>query len=452
LKTKTELRNSGSLVFWSSFSRQPARVLIVEASPPGWSETCTVVCDALDNFLSLACNLDGPCRIPLLSLYAISRQQECLLPFQVRGNLARLHSCVEELRSIPGDGCIRGAARGGDLLRRAVLDSLQQFKQYMRYASTGSQACNNASVEVTVVTSQPGRGVVHQLETGLKDCDLVSLRRLLVVQILGAGDRSQDCQSSEDAQTEGTDANINKHLHEITAHTEPHEFTGLNLYQPSVKLLYIMRFSESNTIIIICLLPSVALLMSSDHKFKWLNSSPCCANGGCVCCRALRADGVCESVLYGLPLVIRPTTCWQLDWDEMETNGSLFQALCHTLRVHSWVLRSEIKTKCWEFIGCVCALIRSVCVCVVGVFSHFVLQSSPSLSLLLKPVVSRELLLPCSLPASAQDPVPCALQTVQVCRLCKTQTKTRSMAALRPRSNGSKIKQTCKIFNLVYLV
>uniref|UniRef100_A0A665UU28 Meiosis 1 associated protein n=1 Tax=Echeneis naucrates TaxID=173247 RepID=A0A665UU28_ECHNA len=142
--------NSGKVVFSSlSFRQQPARVLIIEALPPWWSETCMVLCDALDNFLSLACCLDGPCRIPLLSLYAISRQQECLLPFvQVRGNLARLHCCVEELRSLPGEGCVRGAARGAELLRQAVLDSLQQFKQYMRHSSTGNQAISNTSVEV----------------------------------------------------------------------------------------------------------------------------------------------------------------------------------------------------------------------------------------------------------------------------------------------------------------
>lgn len=53
----------------------------------------------------------------------------------------------------------------------------------------------------------------------------------------------------------------------------------------------------------------------------------------CVCGRTLRADGVCESVLYGLPLVVRPTTCWRLDWDEMESNHNLFHALCSTLKV-----------------------------------------------------------------------------------------------------------------------
>ncbi|KAF0039120.1 hypothetical protein F2P81_009604 [Scophthalmus maximus] len=199
--------NSGSFAVWpSSFRRQPARVLIVEALPPWWTETSTVLCDALDNFFALACSLDGPCRIPLLSLYALSRQQECLLPFvQVRGNLARLHSCVEELRSIPGEGCIRGAARGGELLRQAVLDSLQQFKQYIRHTSTGNQANNNTSVEVTVVTGQPGQGIVRQLEMGLKDADLVSLKRLLVVQTYSGGDWGQDTPSPEAALYTETD-------------------------------------------------------------------------------------------------------------------------------------------------------------------------------------------------------------------------------------------------------
>ncbi|KAJ8382449.1 hypothetical protein SKAU_G00032270 [Synaphobranchus kaupii] len=48
--------------------------------------------------------------------------------------------------------------------------------------------------------------------------------------------------------------------------------------------------------------------------------------------KALRSDGVCESVLYGLPLIIKPTNCWQLDWDEMEANHHHFHALCHALR------------------------------------------------------------------------------------------------------------------------
>lgn len=59
--------------------------------------------------------------------------------------------------------------------------------------------------QVTIVTSQPGRQLVRQLEMGLKDADLVSLKRLLVVQICHAGDWGQDSPSPEaqGAESEG---------------------------------------------------------------------------------------------------------------------------------------------------------------------------------------------------------------------------------------------------------
>ncbi|XP_059210398.1 meiosis 1 arrest protein [Centropristis striata] len=421
--------NSGNLVYWSSsFSRQPARVLIVEALPPWWSETCAVLCDALENFLSLACSLDGPCRIPLLSLYAISRQQECLLPFvQVRGNLARLRSCVEELKTIPGEGCIRGAARGGELVRQAVLDSLQQFKQYIRHTSAGSQASNNISVEVTVVTSQPGRGIVRQLEMGLKDADLMSLKRLLVVQVYSAADWGQDNNSPEGTQTEdslmlGTEVDLQQVENSVLAvetvlkawlQEQGGDKEHLHLLLPSP-----LHNHNHNPVCVKCdmqeRLISPALIpinpnlgVKTESIRDFLPVSKGSANQSrpprLKAIKTLRADGVCESVLYGLPLVIRPTNCWQLDWDEMEANHNLFHALCHTLRSRDLFLLLQVEPTQRPAAGA------------SGVYSHYVLQPSPSLSLLLKPVVSRELLLPCSLPGSAQELGADALHTIQGC-------------------------------------
>ncbi|XP_058479540.1 meiosis 1 arrest protein isoform X2 [Solea solea] len=421
--------NSGSFVFWSSsFQRQPARVLIVEALPPWWSDTCNVLCDALDNFLSLACNLDGPCRIPLLSLYAVSRQQECILPFVVRGNLARLHSCVEELRSIPGEGCIKGAARGGELLRQAVLDSLQQFKQYIRHISTGNQTNNNLSVEITVVTSQSGPGIVRQLEMGLKDADLVSLKRLLVVQINSVGDWGQDTPSPETTYTEaeeslmlGTEVELLRVENSVFAletmlkawlQEQGGDREHLHLLLPSPT-------DSPNPVCVKCdmqerlispalipLTPNLGVKTESVRDFLPVTKASANQNQPpqkLKVIKVLRADGLCESVLYGLPLVIRPTTCWQLDWEEMETNNNLFHALCHTLRGRDLFLLLQVEP------------VQRFAAGGSGVYSHYVLQSSTSLSLLLKPVVSRELLLPCSMPVSPQDPVPDAMQTVQRC-------------------------------------
>lgn len=44
------------------------------------------------------------------------------------------------------------------------------------------------------------------------------------------------------------------------------------------------------------------------------------------------ADGICESVVFGLPHILRPTTCWKLDWEDLEINQQRFNALCRLLR------------------------------------------------------------------------------------------------------------------------
>uniref|UniRef100_A0A8C6UB86 Meiosis 1 associated protein n=1 Tax=Neogobius melanostomus TaxID=47308 RepID=A0A8C6UB86_9GOBI len=160
-----------SLMAGWSFPRQPARVLVVEAVPPCWSPISRVLCEALENVLTLASSVDGPSRIPLLSVYAVGRQRECLLPFvPVRGNLLRLRSCVEELRSLPGEGCVRADAPRAEQLARGVLDSLQQFKQYLRHSSSATcQAKDNCSVEVgtQALTSEHSRPQIEWTYPGL---------------------------------------------------------------------------------------------------------------------------------------------------------------------------------------------------------------------------------------------------------------------------------------------
>uniref|UniRef100_A0A3B3DA23 Meiosis 1 associated protein n=1 Tax=Oryzias melastigma TaxID=30732 RepID=A0A3B3DA23_ORYME len=416
--------SSSNLVYWSSsFPRQPARVLVVEALPPAWADTCAVICDAMDNFLSLACNLDGPCRIPLLSLYAISRQQECLLPFvKVQGNLARLLSCVDELRSIPAEGCIRGVSRAGELLLQAVLDSLQQFKQYIRHTSTSSQAWSNLPVEVTVVTSQSGRAIVRQLEAGLKETDLVSLRHLLVLQIDGSWDWGQEIPSPEAAQHEdslmlGTEVELQQVENSVLAiesvlkvwlQEQGGDQERLHLLLPSDNLTPVcVKCDIQERLISPALIPLTPDLGVKTERLRdFLPVAKGSANQSSApqklrAIKTLRADGVCESVLYGLPMVIRPTTCWQLDWDEMEANHHLFLALCHTLRTLDLFLLLQTDSRSAAGSS--------------GVISHYLLQPSPSLSFLLKPVASRELLLPSSMAVPSHDPSPHAMQTVQGC-------------------------------------
>ncbi|NXR88770.1 M1AP protein, partial [Hypocryptadius cinnamomeus] len=103
--------------------------------------------------------------------------------------------------------------------------------------------------------------------------------------------------------------------------------------------------------------------------------------------RALKSEGVCESVLYGLPSIIKPTSCWQLDWDELETNQHSFHALCHSLLKRKWMLLARHEPQNtgpnWN----------------VVVHPYYVIMPSDSATLLVKAVAIRELLLPSAFPA-----------------------------------------------------
>ncbi|KAG7330303.1 hypothetical protein KOW79_006525 [Hemibagrus wyckioides] len=408
----------------SSFSSQPPHVLIVDTSPPWWSETRSVLCEALENFLSLASSLEGPSRVPLLSLYAVNLQQECLLPFvQVKGNLVRLHSCVEELRSLPTEGCTKPHV---ELLKQSVLDSLQQYKQYIRHANLGNNLYSS-SIEVTVVSSEPGQAVLRQLEQGLKDCDLVRLRRLVVVHIIleqNLSDREttwspESCsvevmEQPDDDLMLGAEMDLQlvensvvavenilkAWLHDQTGDREHLQLLLPASIQPKPTSAYrpdavCIKCDMQERLVSPALLPFTPELgakTESIRDFPPASKSQSNQKSGPQRLRvikALRAEGVCQSVLYGLPLIIRPTTCWQLDWEEMESNHKAFHALCHTLRTRDWFLLVRTET---EYRSASCA------------FSYYVLQSSASLSLLLKPVLTRELILPCNLPILSEDP------------------------------------------------
>ncbi|XP_061619691.1 meiosis 1 arrest protein isoform X1 [Phyllopteryx taeniolatus] len=430
-------KNSSSSI--TAFQRQPARLLIIEAAPPWWSETCAVLCDALDNFLTLVSRLNGPCRLPLLSVYAFASQQKCLLPFvRVRGNLPRLHSCVETLRSIPSEGVTVELARVGQMLRQAVLDSPELLQQCLRFLGTGIQANSDTSVEVTVVTSRPGQGMVRLLKNVLKDDDLGPVTSFLVVQLCSEPELLEVVLPNEEPQEA---CSSGKHYPSQSMCFDCVLFIA-DRYQSRV--LVDLRQVENNVFAVEEMFKEwlqeyqgdtehIQLLLPSEHECSDpvhikcdtrerlispsllpLNSpekpeSLCDVMSVSQMPRILRAikviytSGLCQSVLYGLPLVVYPTGCSRLDWNEIELNQQTFQALNLTLGHRGQVLLlQEAPTEMPKGGGS-------------GLFSFCILQPCPSLTMLLKPVVCRELLLPCAFPAPMREPLPEASLFIKRC-------------------------------------
>ncbi|KAL2774105.1 meiosis 1 arrest protein isoform 2 [Daubentonia madagascariensis] len=351
----------------TQIDQQPPRLLIVHIALPSWADICSNLCEALQNFFSLACSLMGPSRMSLFSLYLVQNQHECILPFvQVKGNFARLQACISELRMLQREGCFRPQ---GTSLRLAVEDGLQQFKQYSRHVTT-SAGLTYTSLEITVLTSQPGKEVVKQLEEGLKDTDLVRVRRLQVVEvtkgILEHMDSASPVEgpSNDESPILGTDIDLQTIDNDIVSmemffkawlHNSGTDQEHIHLLLPSQCFSNISR-TRDNPMCLKCdlqerllspsLLPGTAdsTLRVDDPKgdFSTLYQTASQSSASrykLQVIKALKSSGVCESLTYGLPFILRPTSCWQLDWDELETNQQHFHALCHSLLVSTHVPR-----------------------------------------------------------------------------------------------------------------
>ncbi|XP_023773704.1 meiosis 1 arrest protein isoform X2 [Cyanistes caeruleus] len=415
-------------------SQQPSRILVVDVTSPSWANTCSVLSEALENVLCLACGLAGPCRVPLLSLYVVQPQQECLLPFtQVKENFARIQGCLSELRSLPAEGCF---PQGGNGVVQAVQDGLQQFKQYSRHTAAGGST--NTSVEITILTSQPSREMVKQLEKKLQDVDLVSLRRIQVIEVLKRDflepEDVEQCVPAEEPGSDmailGMDIEVQtvednvislEMLFKTWLHDHGTEREQLHLLLPSGGFGH--AAAPKNTLM--CLkcdlqerLLDPALLSgtadgtgrAADPSSPWhMAAWPSTALHKLRVLKALKSEGVCESVLYGLPFIIKPTSCWQLDWDELETNQHSFHALCHSLLKRKWMLLARHEPQ------------NTVPNWNVVVHPYYVIIPSDSATLLVKAVAIRELLLPSAFPAllaehpdRVRGPIESALNNLEV--------------------------------------
>uniref|UniRef100_A0A9L0K0Z2 Meiosis 1 associated protein n=1 Tax=Equus asinus TaxID=9793 RepID=A0A9L0K0Z2_EQUAS len=399
--------------------QQPPRLLIVHIALPSWADICSNLCEALQNFFSLACSLMGPSRMSLFSLYMVRNQHECVLPFvQVKGNFARLQACISELRMLQREGCFRPQ---GASLQMAVEDGLQQFKQYSRHVTTGA-ALTYTSLEITVLTSQPGKEVVKQLEEGLKDTDLVRVRRLQVVEITKGVLEGMDSASpveepsNDESSILGTDIDLQTIDNDIVSmeiffkawlHNSGTDQEHMHLLLPSRSYSSTSR-ARDNPMCLKCdlqerllspsLLPGTAdgSLRMDDPKGDFstlyqMASQSSASPYKLRVIKALKSSGVCESLTYGLPFILRPTSCWQLDWDELETNQQHFHALCHSLLKREWLLLAKGEPLSGGH------SMRE------PASTFYVILPSRSPTLLVKAVATRELMLPSPFPLLPED-------------------------------------------------
>lgn len=79
--------------------------------------------------------------------------------------------------------------------------------------------------------------------------------------------------------------------------------------------------------------------------------------------RRLPRNALCESVLFGFPLIILPTVCWKIDWEVLEKNQQNFISLCQELLTKVSILYqidllwNKTTVLAWEFLAVVSGII-----------------------------------------------------------------------------------------------
>ncbi|XP_041472656.1 meiosis 1 arrest protein-like [Lytechinus variegatus] len=398
----------------AAFARQPARILLVDFSHPFSAEICYDLHQALEHTLALACNMSGPARIPFFGLFALGAHSENLFPLQhVKGNFSRLQNALHELKTF--------AISQESNLPQALQDTVTQFKrQSQTLRQTTSFSCQ---LEVIIITCKQGGEVSKQLDQILTEMDLESLRKILVVSLASS---SHDSPISSSASSD----NLTGILDVTTI--EPGElsfqsfFTGwfhdCGTDREQLHLLFPNGVMSSDKLVLKCdlqerfidpaLLPfNAQFVMMSGPQPKTSVSS---MQGSTVTqttpvsrlrvMQMVKLQGICDSLMFGQPMIARPTACWKLDWEELDSNQQNFHALCHHLHHREMCLVTRLEPNEFPTYPSSSTVPKPR--------GHFIILPSPSTSLLIRPVAVNELMLPGDYQLPSETPVSDSLHLV----------------------------------------
>ncbi|XP_071499340.1 meiosis 1 arrest protein-like [Diadema antillarum] len=416
----------------SVFTRQPARIVLVDFSPPFSAEICQTLYQVLEHTLSLVCSMTGPCRVPFFGLFALGAHSENLFPLQhVRGNFPRLQNALRELRSYQKQATAVTESGGRNHLPQALQDAVAQFK---RQSQTLRQTTSfNAQLEVIIVTSQQGVLVSRQLEKIMGDMDLECLRvskfcLVPVCMLLCSSTTTSSSTSGENLLSSGV-------LEVITI--EPDELSFQNFFtswfhdystdKEHLHILFPGAGVTSSKLVLKCdlqerlisptLLPFQAQFQLTTAPSPVHSKPPTQGSSSTTqtvpvkrlrVIQMVKISGVCDSVIFGQPAVARATSCWKLDWEELDANQQNFHALCHLLHEKEVALLTRLdpnEVTSYPYSASSLSAIPKP-------RGHFLIFPSPALSLLIKPVATSELMLPGDFQPVAEKPVSDAVTMV----------------------------------------
>ncbi|CAG2245782.1 unnamed protein product [Mytilus edulis] len=356
--------------------KQPARMLLVDTSYPllTFRELVNDLCQTLENVFSVATNIGGPSRMPFFSLMSLGSYPELHLPLShVKNNYSRIQTSITDLydgiqdkgqSQIEGRGCIV----------QGIQEACAHFHRQMKtmVPQTGG-LCNQ--LEIILMTCQQGQKVQKQIDEAIMLMNLENVKRIQVV-VFNVGIDYPTCEESDIVGSQNSllsnisnNSSLSGGLVEVV-NLDPDALSLQNFF--NTWLLDSSTDSEHLHIILPALqTDEKSVVIKCDLRERILNPAQLPFYGNFTVhpdsatmktfpstskalgmsipiyrikiLGLLSSQDLCDSIVYGMPMIALATNCWKIDWDDLEKNQQLFKALCYKLVEKDQVIIGELE-------------------------------------------------------------------------------------------------------------
>ncbi|XP_042897025.1 meiosis 1 arrest protein isoform X2 [Parasteatoda tepidariorum] len=357
-----------------AFQRQPTYYIFFDLTPPMSISNITTICQVLQDTTILVISMKGSSRFSVLGVYVLSGRTKCIFPFQsLKQNYTKFQFSLECMKSTHTLFTGSETFETSDL-STCLQHAIQQYETYFQGAVLNKEEW--PQLQVVFFTAQPLQRFTKQVKESLQSIELGYIRKVNVDANSYQLENVMkcwlhDCSTDSDHLRIVVDKyNLRCDLKECFLNIDSFPVHGH--FSIAVDSTYSNQVGRANPV----------------SKQNFISKVPVLTLEAVA---VVRREGLCESLLFGHPFIATATQCWKLDWDELERCEQEFTAIVNYLYEKNMVLLTKKRI---NLSGTTDKVIPA---------GHFVLFPSKN-ALLVKSVVTQELLLPLTLSDSNAIP------------------------------------------------
>ena len=427
------------------FSRQPAHCIIIDLTSRFNSESIREVAAGISNFFSIVCNLrSGSRRVPHFGMLVMTPYTEVLLPFVkiTKSSYSRIEIALFDINKLLSDGTIRSqSVLDSKSLEHCIRDTISQFQKIKQNIDSATK------LELTIIMCRSRSSMKLAIAEALFKVSLTDISHVNGISLginrdenLERADSSPCMNAKMEDPAIGDELDLNgildiSRIDCDSLSMETFMKTWLRDQSIDREHLHIRfnKISGEKKLLIKCDIRE-RLIDFSELPYRHCFEIPTDTGESSQSAQAgaegkpgrpspiivlqvvkkVLCSSICESVVFGKPILLSSSNCWQMEWDELENNQNYFNALCKSLvNVKEALICENITSN----------PVRRGVPQIIPPRGLFLLMPSKSVdSLLLKSIACRELLLNAHVPVhpqleivpkSAMDDVARALNSIE---------------------------------------